>query len=655
VTRNLAILAAAASIVALPFLFREWRPAEPAGAAAGPRLMLTVITPHNDAIRREFGRAFSAWHAERHGAPVDVQWIVIGGTTEISRYLEAQYTEAARAWWKRQGKPWRPGMGERMLDRKFDASKPPSVARAGGESDAVLAARAAAVDARWREDRDLWRAFRATDDPRAFTSRIDVFFGGGQYDFHRAAGQGLLVAPWPADRPPAGLFTGSAGPFPGPAVEEVLCHVPSAVAATVGRGLPAHMGACPPRPTVAATENLFGNGVRPDLIPEKAGGEIWRTDTYFGAALSTIGIAFNPDRLADLGAPEPRRWDDLAAPAFFRALGMADPTKSGSVAKAFEMIVHQTCRDAVGRAGFDEAAIDSLEAVIASAKLPPGATPQGVPAAYQKAVEQGWLDGVRLIQRIGANARYFTDSSSKTPIDVGTGQVAAGLAIDFYARFQEQYSRGRDGRERMRFVTPEGGSSVSADPIALLRGAERRDLAVRFLTFVLGAEGQKLWAYRPGEPGGPRQFALRRLPVRRDFYPSVEPAVQEIHAEHLRHASEDLASPTIDPYRLAGGFVYRPRWTSGHFGVLRDIIRAMCIDSQEELQAAWGAIIRTGGPEARPRAVALLGRLPDRPYPLTWRTALEAGASGDRQAMLTDWTVFFRRSYREAAAACRPE
>ncbi|MBU4459455.1 MAG: extracellular solute-binding protein [Verrucomicrobia bacterium] len=602
--RNLAILAAAALIVALPFLFRERRPAVPAGAAAGPRLELAVITPHNDAIRREFGRAFSAWHAERYGAPVDVQWIVIGGTTEISRYLEAQYTEAARAWWKRQGKPWRPGMGERMLDRKFDASKPPSVARAAGESDAALAARAAAVDARWREDRDLWRAFRAADDPRAFTSRIDVFFGGGQYDFHRAAGQGLIVAPWPPNRPPAGLFTGSAGR---------------------------------------------------DLIPEKAGGEIWRTDTYFGAALSTIGIAFNPDRLADLGAPEPRRWDDLAAPAFFRALGMADPTKSGSVAKAFEMIVHQTCRDAVGRAGFDEAAIDSLEAVIASAKLPPGATPQGVPAAYQKAVEQGWLDGVRLIQRIGANARYFTDSSSKTPIDVGTGQVAAGLAIDFYARFQEQYSRGRDGRERMRFVTPEGGSSVSADPIALLRGAERRELAVRFLTFVLGVEGQKLWAYRPGEPGGPRQFALRRLPVRRDFYPSVEPAVQAIHAEHLRHASEDLASPEIDPYRLAGGFVYRPRWTSGHFGVLRDIIRAMCIDSQEELQAAWGAIIRAGGPEARPRAVAFLRRLPDRPHPLTWRTALEAGASGNRQAMLTDWTVFFRRSYREAAASCRPE
>lgn len=599
--RNLVILAAAALIVALPFLFRERAPVPPGAAPEGARLTLTVITPHNDAIRREFGRAFSAWHAERHGAPVEVQWIVIGGTTEISRYLEAQYTEAARAWWRRQGKPWRPGMGERMLDRKFDASKPPAVARAEGEGDAAYTARVAAAEARWREDRDLWLAFRAADDPREFTSRIDVFFGGGQYDFHRAAGQGLLVAPWPAAHPPAGLFTDDAGV---------------------------------------------------DLIPAKAGGEIWRTDAYFGAALSTIGIAYNLDRLADLGAPAPATWDDLASPAFFRTLGMADPTKSGSVAKAFEMIVHQKCREAVGRAGFGEADIDVFEAAIAGAKLPPGEVPQGVPEAYQRTVEQGWLDGVRLIQRIGANARYFTDSSSKTPIDVGAGQVAAGLAIDFYARFQEQYSRGADGRERMRFVTPAGGSSVSADPVALLRGAERRETAVRFMTFVLGAEGQRLWSYRVGEPGGPRQYALRRLPIRRDFYPSPDAALQSVHEEHLRHASENLAATDIDPYRLAGGFVYRPRWTSAHFGVLRDIIRAMCIDSQEELQAAWGAVIRAGGPEGQPRALERLGRLPDRPQALTWKTALDAGAASDRQALLTEWTTFFRHSYREAAAAC---
>ncbi|MBM4156074.1 MAG: extracellular solute-binding protein [Lentisphaerae bacterium] len=602
-TRNLAIPAAAALIVALPFLLRERPPAAPARVPGAERATLTVITPHNDAIRREFGRAFSAWHAERHGAPVDVRWIVIGGTTEISRYLEAQYTEAARAWWKQQGRPWRPGMGERMLDRKFDAAKPPAVARADGESGEAHAARAAAGEARWREDRDLWLAFRATDDPRAFTSRIDVFFGGGQYDFHRASGQGLLVAPWPADRPPAGLFANDAGV---------------------------------------------------DMIPAKSGGEVWRTDTYFGAALSTIGIAYNLDRLADAGVPAPATWDDLASPAFFRALGMADPTKSGSVAKAFEMIVHQKCREAVGRAGFGETEIDAFETAIAAAKLPPGAVPPGVPAAYQRAVEEGWLDGVRLIQRIGANARYFTDSSSKTPIDVGTGQVAAGLAIDFYARFQEQYSRGRDGRPRMRFVTPAGGSSVSADPIALLRGAERRDLAVRFLVFTLGEEGQRLWSCRAGEPGGPDRYALRRLPIRRDFYPSPEPAVQAAHVAHLRHASEDLASPEIDPYRLAGGFVYRPRWTSGHFAVLRDIIRAMCIDSQDELQAAWGAILRAGGPDEAPGASAMLGRLPDRPQPLTWRTALEAGAVADRQALLTAWTTFFRASYREAGESPLP-
>ena len=58
------------------------------------------------------------------------------------------------------------------------------------------------------------------------------------------------------------------------------------------------------------------------------------------------------------------------------------------------------------------------------------------PVSYQDAIEQGWIDGVRLMQRIGANARYFTDTSTKIPVDVSMGNAAAGLAIDFYGRYQ---------------------------------------------------------------------------------------------------------------------------------------------------------------------------------------------------------------------------
>ena len=578
--RNLTILLLAAVVIALPFVFRqetshaEWKPGDPT---------LVIITPHNEAIRFEFARAFSRWHQQRYGRPVLVDWRAIGGTSEISRYLTAEFVSAARGWWTSQDRPWPAGAGEVLVDRKFDAKNPPT--------------NQAAV-ARWEILRDLYTAFRATDDAQAFTARIDLFFGGGEYDHVKAAQEGLTVPPWPADAPPPGLFTADDGT---------------------------------------------------ELIPAKIGGETWRTATFFGTVVSTFGICYNLDRLRDLGLAEPpAQWSDLADPRYFRQLGLADPTKSGSFAKAFELIIHQQCYDAVRAAGFTEEDITRHEAAITAARLPPGALPEGVPASYQAALEQGWEQGIRLIRRIGANARYFTVSASKVPIDVSAGNAAAGLAIDFYGRFQAQSSRAADGRERMVYVTPRGGSGASCDPIGLLRGAPHREIAVRFIEFVLSEEGQRLWTYRPGTPGGPVKFALRRVPIRRTFFPSDNPAVQRAHAEHLRHAADNLADPLINPYELARTFIYRPRWTGQHFGIQRDIVRAMCLNASTELQAAWSAIAESRDPARQAAALELLARLPDVPEPLTWRSALRLGKPGDRLDTLRDWTLFYRTSYGEA-------
>ena len=108
-------------------------------------------------------------------------------------------------------------------------------------------------------------------------------------------------------------------------------------------------------------------------------------------------------------------------------IGACDPSKSGSVAKAFEMIIHQKMRDTVVAAGFDDAAIARFEKLIddhraaQGPKYKRGDLPPAVPPAYQAAVERGWVAGVRLVQLIGANARYFTDSAQKVPIDVSAG------------------------------------------------------------------------------------------------------------------------------------------------------------------------------------------------------------------------------------------
>mgnify|MGYP001197174143 CR=1 FL=1 len=571
--KNLGIILALVVIIALPFVFRrepeagQWQAGDP---------VLTIITPHNEAIRYEFERGFSKWHQQRFGRPVKVDWRNIGGTTEINRYLTSEFAASTRAWWLAAGKPWPDGASDALV-----AARPPT--------DAAL--------------KEIYDQARTIDDPSLITTKIDLFFGGGEFDHSASYRSGYTVA-----------------------VEKEL----------------------PP--------SLFAFDDGTPLIPSTLSGETWRTPYLFGNAISTFGIVYNLDRLKQLGiADPPRRWDDLSDFRYFGQVGVADPTKSGSIAKAFEMLVHQKMHDRVIAAGFSDEDIKQFESAIA--RLGPtaarGQIPPDVPPAYQEAIERGWEDGMFLLQAIGANARYFTDSASKVPIDVSVGDAAVGMAIDFYGRYQAQVSRGPNGEERMVYLTPAGGSSVSCDPISLLRGAPNRQTAVRFIEFVLSEDGQRLWTYRPGTPGGPEKYALRRLPIRRDFYPSTQPAVQSRHEEHARYASDPLADPAVNPYQLAKEFTYYRRWTGDHFSVMRNLIRAMCLDSGEELRAAWRTIHASPDPAAglakirRLPTVTLTGKDGARsPVPLNWRTAPDIRRNYQELEYMREWTAAFREQYR---------
>lgn len=55
-----------------------------------------VITPHVQQIRFEFERAFDRWHFAHFKQHARVDWRTPGGTTEILKQLEAQYTAAAK-------------------------------------------------------------------------------------------------------------------------------------------------------------------------------------------------------------------------------------------------------------------------------------------------------------------------------------------------------------------------------------------------------------------------------------------------------------------------------------------------------------------------------------------------------------------------------
>jgi iron(III) transport system substrate-binding protein len=571
--KQLLILLIAVAVIALPFLFRH--PASIAAWKVGdPELI--IVTPQNDAIRQEFGHAFSDWHQKRYGKPVRIDWRIIGGTTEIMRYLVAEYTRSAKHFFKRKSMLW-PANGQEV----------------------VLATKMPTTPA----DLQLWQMFRATDAADDISCGMDLFFGGGPFDHNKAQRQGLTVPAWGTNEPPVGLFADADGRI---------------------------------------------------LFPKEMNGETWRDEAFYGTVLSAFGICYNRDRLRDLGIPSPpQAWEDLADARYAGQLALADPTKSGSIAKAFEMIIQSQCAKTMISAGFTQEHITQYEASFADIKGKPGECPPFVPANYQATLEEGWRNGIALIRRISANARYFSDSSQKIPIDVSMGVAAAGLTIDFMGRFQAEMSTPAGKEPVVCYVNPKSGSSVNADPVSLLRGAPNQDLAVRFIEFILSEEGQKLWNYRPGTPGGPKRFALRRLPIRRDFYPSSDPVLQKAFEKHKPHLSDPLWEPDIDAYHLGQSFHYIPRWTSQHFGIQRDLIRAMCMDSGDELKSAWRAIAANGGPEANPEAMALLAALPDTPYPLTWKTAITDYASLPRASLLRTWTAFFRKQYRLAEEATK--
>lgn len=306
----------------------------------------------------------------------------------------------------------------------------------------------------------------------------------------------------------------------------------------------------------------FGAG--PGAIPQTFGGEpYWDAGgRWVGVCVSAFGICYNRDGLRRLGIDTaPRRWADLADPRYAHQLALANPTQSGSVNKAFEMLIQQQILE----------------------ELP--AHPGDEPAA----VRAGWSKAMRLLLRIGANARYFTDAASKIVLDVAAGESAAGMSIDFYGQFEADAVRAPDGASRMGYVNAVGGTSFGADPVGLLRGAPQPELAREFIEWLLSPEGQKLWNGKVGTPGGPERYALRRLPLSPLLY---RPEFRSVRSD-----------PEIDPYAPGAAFVYHGSWTGPLFRPIAFIVRAMCMDPHDELTEAWREIIAAGQP---PEAVAAL-------------------------------------------------
>jgi iron(III) transport system substrate-binding protein len=350
---------------------------------------------------------------------------------------------------------------------------------------------------------------------------------------------------------------------------------------------------------------------------------------WVGVCLSAFGIVYNPDVYRTLGLPPPTQWRDLTDPRLAGQLALADPTHSGSAAVAYMVVVERAMADA------EEAYFATNDA--ARAMSPAGRAKQ---PGYTDAIAAGWHRGMGDLLLIAANSRYFGDSASQVPHDVGNGDSAAGIAIDFYGRVYE----GIVGPDRCRFVPPAGATAITPDPVAVLAGVRGPplELATRFVEFMLTRDAQLLWILEPGQPGGPAERALRRPPVRRDLY-----------------ADRVGWSDDVNPFAESQGFNQREDFEA-LFSDTRPVWTAAWIDSRESLRDAYAAVL---GVEDATRRAALLAELADLPIKMqdvadarARRKALEqAGGSAEawKARHRIEMVKTFRAHYAAVAARAR--
>lgn len=434
--------------------------------------------------------------------------------------------------------------------------------------------------------------------------------------------------------------------------------VPSGQRTSEGRAIMVPMstpaGFAPEQLTAWFGENRIGAGQLYD--PQ----QFW-----IGTALSSFGIVYNKDLLRERNLPEPTGFGDLADPRLQNLLILADPRQSGSVTTAIDAILNAALWNTARDEGWESelnAAFDAESAARRRGETKPWESQ--LSAQRMESVERAFDAGWRLLREISANARTYTAAATRPPVDIGAGEGAAGLAIDFYGRGQAQaiVLPGQDPlSSRVGYVDPVGATYIDADPASILRGGPDPELAKRFIEFCLTDEAQAMWQFSAlrearaasnprgadGEPMGPRAYDLRRMPVRRSMY----------REEMFRHFIDK-----VDPFAIAS--THRPaNWRAG-IGVM---MGAFSIDVALDQRAAWKALNQARGQAgfdaqtlaAMERAFYAWPTTPTKEGELPFTAANFRAireAWRDQRAMPRieiRYTTFFRDQYREVMRLAR--
>ena len=260
-----------------------------------------------------------------------------------------------------------------------------------------------------------------------------------------------------------------------------------------------------------------------DDIPIELSGAITRRvvdgSVYWsGAAMSSFGFTVNTDYLASVGLPEPSTWADLAGPTYAVTLpspsvGTADATKSTSNTRMFTIILQ----------------------------------------IY------GWQEGWDVLIRMGANSRIF-DQSENVRDAVINGVIGVGTTIDFYG-----YTAQLENPDLCRYIFPEDGTIVNADPIALLTTARYPEEAMGFIEWVLSPEGQKVWL----DP------KINRLPIN----PAVFDTPEGLARLDLKEVYEKTKSALTIEFSDEEALSYE--------AAMQQFYHAVIVRPQLKLQSVW--------------------------------------------------------------------
>ncbi len=192
-------------------------------------------------------------------------------------------------------------------------------------------------------------------------------------------------------------------------------------------------------------------------LPKKIGGfQISDTEGYYVAhETAGYGMAYHPAELERLHLPVPTDWKTLTDPAFDGRVMLPIPSK----------------------VGYAPILIDTL------------------------LQSYGWEQGWQVLSQIAANAVLADAGATFISDDVGSGRVAVGMTIDFFA-----VSAIANGKP-LRFTYPER-VGYSPAHVGIFKETTNLKGARAFASFVLSDEGQQL-LFHPD---------IRKLPVRPSVY-----------------------------------------------------------------------------------------------------------------------------------------